>query len=342
MPVVVSSFHPPFPLRGGHAATIAAALRPRPAAAWTERERLELEDGDFLDLAWRRRGAGRLAVLCHGLEGSLDAPYIRGMAGALAGGGWDVLAWNCRNCGPEPNRLPRSYHSGESGDLRTVLDHGLAAGDYPAAAVIGFSLGGNIALKYAGEALPPPAVRAVVAISAPVDLASCARALDGRWANRLYLRRFLRTLTAKALDKARRFPGCLDPARVRRARTIREFDDSVTAPLHGFEDAPDYWARASSLPLISRIPVPSLLLSAANDPLLDTPCYPERLAADSPLFHLEAPAWGGHVGFSGATWQGRRWHERRVLDFLDTMAVMPPAGPESGSAPYTPFYQKSL
>ncbi|RYD33201.1 MAG: alpha/beta fold hydrolase [Verrucomicrobiaceae bacterium] len=324
VPSVASSFHPPLLLRGGHVATIAAALRPRPAAAWTERERLELEDGDFLDLAWRRQGSKRLAVLCHGLEGSLDAPYIRGMAEALAHGGWDVLAWNCRNCGPEPNRLPRSYHSGESGDLRTVVNHGLAAGSRTAAAVVGFSLGGNIALKYAGEAPPHPLVRAVVAISAPVDLASCARALDGRLANRFYRRRFLRTLTAKALAKARRFPGSLDARRIRRVRTIREFDDCVTAPLHGFEDAVDYWTRASSLPLISRIPVPSLLLSAANDPLLDAPCYPERLAADLPRFYLETPPWGGHVGFSGATSRGGRWHERRVLDFLESMTAGPP------------------
>lgn len=323
MPSIASSFHPPLLLRSGHVATIAAALRPRPAAAWTRRERLELEDGDFLDLAWRRQGAKRLAVLCHGLEGSLDAPYIRGMAEALARGGWDVLAWNCRNCGPEPNRLPRSYHSGESGDLRTVVDYGLAGDSFTDAAIVGFSLGGNIALKYAGEAPPHPAVRAVVAISAPVDLASCAQALDGRLGNRFYLRRFLRTLTAKALAKARRFPGSLDAQRVRRVRTIREFDDCVTAPLHGFEDAMDYWTRASSLPLISRIPVPSLLLSAANDPLLDTPCYPERLAADLPRFYLEAPPWGGHVGFSGATWQGRRWHERRALDFLESTTDAP-------------------
>ncbi|MES2705791.1 MAG: alpha/beta fold hydrolase [Verrucomicrobiota bacterium] len=330
MPVVDSTFRPPFFLRGGHLATILAAVYPRSRAAWTSRERLELEDGDFLDLAWRQRGRDRLAVLCHGLEGSLDAPYIRGMAETLAAGGWDVLAWNYRNCGGEPNRLPRTYHSGESGDLRTVVAH--ASGNYGHLAIVGFSLGGNIALKYAGEPPLHPAVRAVAAISAPIDLVSCARVLDGNRGNRLYQRRFLKTLVGKALAKALRFPDKIDLARVRGIRSIRDFDEFVTAPLHGFAGADDYWIRSSALPFIPRITVPALLLSAANDPLLDTPSYPEHLARELPHFHLETPAWGGHLGFSGAPLNRRPWHERRVLEFLEQAVggteIPPPLSPD--------------
>lgn len=292
-----------------------AALLPRSRAAWTDRERLELEDGDFLDLAWRRRGNRRLAVLCHGLEGCMDAPYIRGMAESLVQAGWDVLAWNYRNCGPEPNRLPRTYHSGESGDLRVVVKH--AAGGYEQLAVVGFSLGGNIALKYVGEAPLHPAMRAVVAVSAPIDLVSCARVLDGHLTNRLYQRRFLKTLVGKALAKARRFPGKIDPASVLAIRSIRDFDEKVTAPLHGFAGADDYWIRSSALPFISKITIPALLLSAANDPLLDAPSYPVELARELPDFHLEMPAWGGHLGFPGGARLRQPWLENRVISFLE-------------------------
>lgn len=318
MPLLPSAYLPPRWLRGAHVSTILPTFFPAPAAAWTEHERLELEDGDFLDLAWFRQtnqNSRRLAILSHGLEGSLDAPYIRHLARTLSARGWDVLAWNYRSCGGLPNRLLRSYHSGESGDLRNLVHH--AARSYPDIALIGFSLGGNITLKYAGEAPPHPAVRAVIGISAPVDLASCAHALDHRRGNRLYLHRFLKTLLAKALYKAQQFPGNLDPDVLRNIRTIRAFDDAVTAPLHGFASAEDYWARASALPVLSNLTLPSLLLNARNDPLLDTLCFPEALAQRHPFFHLEAPIHGGHVGFPDPhrSWAG--WHERRILEFLN-------------------------
>ena len=300
-------------MRGGHFQTIVPALLPRRAAGWTARERLELDDGDFLDLAWRKTGSRRLAVLSHGLEGSVDAQYIRGMARALCATGWDCLAWNFRGCGAEPNRLPRSYHSGESGDLRRVVAH--AAADYEAVAVIGFSLGGNVTLKYLAEAPPHPAVRAGIAVSAPVDVASSARVLDGRAANRLYVRRFLKTLLAKMERKAAAFPGKIDTAGLWKIRTFGEFDDRFTAPLHGYAGAVDYWTRASSLPLLERgLTVPALLLNALDDPLLAPESFPRSLAEKSALFHLEATTGGGHVGF--LTGGLRRWHERRAAEFL--------------------------
>jgi uncharacterized protein len=313
VPVVESSFQPPWWLRDGHAQTIAAALlRRRAELRWT-RDRLELEDGDFLDLDWLRPGHPRVAILLHGLEGSASAGYVRGMAAALAEDGWDVLAWSFRGCGGEPNRLPRFYHSGETQDLAAVVRH--TAPLYREAALVGFSLGGNVALKYLGES-PHPIVRAAAAISAPVDLASSARKLDESRGNRIYLRRFLRTLVAKVEAKAQRFPEELDAAGARAIRSFRDFDDRFTAALHGFRDAADYWARSSARPLLPRIRVPALLLNARDDPFLAPDSFPVPEAQASSCFFLEAPEHGGHVGFLDLRRGIQPWWERRVTEFF--------------------------
>jgi predicted alpha/beta-fold hydrolase len=323
MPIVTSSFLSSPLLDGGHRQTILPVLLPRRFRPWQRRQRLELPDGDFLDLSWQQKGYSRLVILSHGLEGSSQAIYIRGMAATLHQAGWDVLAWNYRSCGGIENRLMRSYHSGASDDLRAVIDH--AAQGYESIALVGFSLGGNITLKYAGESPTHSAICAAIAISAPVDLASSAQVLDDDPKNGLYLRRFLRTMKAKTLLKARRFPELRERLTgrdgVAAVQTIREFDERITAPIHGFADAADYWARASSLPYLPQIQVPALLLNARNDPLLAAASFPEALAESSALFHLEAPANGGHVGFVDFHAGLQPWHERRVKSFLDNLGV---------------------
>ena len=322
MPLVASTYGAPPLWRDAHTQTILSAVLPRVLPAWGAAERLELADGDFVDLRWMARRHRRLAVLSHGLEGSVQAGYMRGLAGTLQRAGWDAVGWNYRGCGGVENRLLRSYHSGESGDLRAVVAH--VARGYDRVVLAGFSLGGNIALKAAGEGGLPASVAAVVAISAPVDLASSARRLDEEPANRLYQRRFLRTLVGKTLAKARRFPELRARLAggdgVSAVRTIREFDERITAPVHGFAGAADYYARASARPLLTRLAVPSLLLSARNDPLLDGPSFPEELARAGTWLHLEIPEHGGHVGF--LDWRrGRQpWHERRVATFLEEVA----------------------
>ena len=316
MPVVESRFRPPPWLRNAHLQTVWAAVARRRNRVRYVRERLELPDGDFLDLDWSRAGHGRLAILSHGLEGDSNAGYVRGLAAALNASGWDALAWTYRGCGPEPNRLLRFYHSGETGDLGRVVVH--AATHYRPIALVGFSLGGNLTLKYLGEAPPHPAVVAGVAISAPVDLAASARQLDRRRSNRIYLRRFLKTLIAKVEAKALVFPGEIDTAGIRRIRSFQEFDDRYTARLHGFRDAADYWTRASAKPFLPGIGVPSLLLNARDDPFLPPECFPETEAGASTCFSLEAPAHGGHVGFVDALRpHGPNWLERRTLEFLE-------------------------
>ncbi len=314
MPVLASRFRPPPLLGSGHAQTILPVLLPRRLALAFTRTRLELADGDFLDLDWARAGHARLAVIAHGLEGSSTQQYVRGMAATLHADGWDVLAWNFRGCGGEPNRLLRAYHSGDTADLAAVLAH--AAADYARLALVGFSLGGNVLLKYLGEAPPHPAITAAAAISAPLDLASSARALDERRGNGIYLRRFLVPLIAKIETKARAFPGQLNTDGLRAIRSFQEFDDRYTAPLHGFRDAADYWQRSSARQFLPGIATPTLILTARNDPFLTAASIPGPEAAANPALFLEAPASGGHVGFLDLARGVQPWSERRVAEFL--------------------------
>ena len=318
MPVVASLFQPPLFLRNGHLQTILPALLSRRLLVAFKRERLELADGDFLDLDWATSGKDKLAILSHGLEGSSEDACVRGMADRLQTAGWDVLAWNFRGCGSEPNRLLRFYHSGETSDLSAVIS--MAAQRYSRIALIGFSLGGNVTLKYLGEGACHPAVFAGVAISGPIDLAASAEAIDRRWSNRIYLRRFLSRLVPKVLTKALRFPDRLDTSRSHPIRSLREFDDLYTAPIHGFLDAKDYWEKSSARQYLDRITVPALLLNAHDDPFLTLESFPYAEAEKSPHLFLEAPTWGGHVGFIDSTSNLRRWHELRSVEFLKGIA----------------------
>jgi predicted alpha/beta-fold hydrolase len=314
MPIIPSQFHAPFFLRDGHVQTILPVLLPRRMHTTFTRERLELPDGDFLDLDWLRRGSARLAILAHGLEGSSSQTYIRGMATALAKAGWDSLAWNYRGCSGEPNRLPRAYHSGETEDLRAVVTRATAA--YADIALVGFSLGGNVVLKYLGETPPPMAVRAGIAICAPIDLAACARKLDQRRSNRIYLRRFIVSLVEKIERKSALFPDVVDSTGARAMRTFQQFDDRYTGPMHGFRDAAEYWARASSRQFLHRISVPTLLLQPRNDPFLAPEAYPWPEAEANPHLFLETPDSGGHVGFLDLRHGLQPWSERRCVEFL--------------------------
>ena len=303
--------------RGGHRQTIWPSLFRTVEGVTYERERLELADGDFLDLDWMRTGKTHapVAIIAHGLEGSSERAYVRGLVRAIHRRGWDVLAWNLRGCSGEPNRLLRTYHSGVSDDLDAIVQHVLGREDRQLA-VLGFSLGGNVTLKWLGEqgeAIDPRMV-AGVGISVPVDLAGSARVMEGL-SRRLYMVRFLRSLTEKVREKAERFPGDIELAGLERMRTFAEFDGRFTAPIHGFADADDYWRRASSLPLLSDIRVPTLLINALDDPFLSASCYPHDVASSSPYLKLLTPRWGGHVGFMAAGEE--YWSETVAAQFIE-------------------------
>lgn len=309
-------------LRNRHLMTVTANLARLPLRLPLRRERWELPDGDFLDVD-RLDGAAPdapLVLVCHGLEGSSRAGYVRGVMAQARARGLAAAALNFRSCSGEMNRLPRLYHSGETEDLDQAVRRLAAEVPGRPLALIGFSLGGNVVTKYLGErgdALPA-AVRAAAVISVPFDLAACCVAIDGPGLPALvYRERFLRKLRPKALEKARRFPGLIDEARVRGARLLREFDDAVTGPLHGFRDAADYYARSSSGPLLSAVRRPLLIVSAQDDPFVPGVTLPVAAMRQNPLVQALLPQAGGHVGFlAGPPWALRRWAEERAARFV--------------------------
>ena len=323
---MTTSFQP-HPLLG-HAdvQTIFANLwRPRPGPPMS-RVRWELDDGDFLDLD-RADGAtpdAPVAVLCHGLEGSSTAPYVRGLARALVTRGVAVAALNFRSCG-EPNRLPRSYHSGETTDLGEVVRRLVAERPGRPVVAAGFSLGGNVVTKWFGEHGDrlPAEVRGGAAISVPFDLGACQRRVDGpgriMW---LYRERFMRRLRRKAAFKARQFPGLFDAATVARATTFAEYDELMTAPLHGFASRDDYYARSSAGRFVPGIRRPFLAISAEDDPLVPAESIPVTAARANPAVRLLVTAQGGHTAFvDGAPLRPGFWAERTVAGFLAGVAT---------------------
>lgn len=324
MPPSHDSYVAPRWLPGGHAQTIyAARFAPRPAVAY-RRERWRAPDGDFVDLDWavppRVRADERIAplvTLFHGLEGDSRSHYALSLMHAALALGWRGAVVHFRGCSGEPNRLARAYHSGDSAEidwiLRRLRD---TAGDAPLFAA-GISLGGNALLRWLGERGRDAAavVDAAGAVSAPVDLTAAGDAL-GSGFNLVYTRNFLATMKVKALSKLERHPGLYDAVRVQASRTLREFDDLVTAPLHGFRDVDDYWTRASAKPVLRDIRVPTLLINARNDPFLPATALPLPQEL-SPMITAEFPHAGGHVGFVTGGLPGRLdWLPARLLRFM--------------------------
>ncbi|MCC6310939.1 MAG: hydrolase, partial [Trueperaceae bacterium] len=283
------------------------------------RERWEAPDGDFVDTDHVDAPPGApWVVLFHGLEGSSASPYARMLMHRVGQRGWRGTVMNFRGCSGEPNRLPRAYHSGDWQEVDWVLSRiASRAGGAPVHAA-GVSLGGNALLKWLGEKgeAARGTVASAAAVSAPLDLMAAGEAL-GRGFSLLYAKHFLATMKGRATDKHARFPGSFDYERMRRSRTLREFDDVVTAPLHGFRDTDDYWTRASSKPLLRRIAVPTLVLNARDDPFLPAQALP---APDevSPAVTIEFPHRGGHVAFVSGPFPGHiGWLPERLLHFFD-------------------------
>jgi predicted alpha/beta-fold hydrolase len=245
---------------------------------------------------------------------------MQGMARALIRAGWNVLAWNFRGCSGEPNRRLRSYHSGSIDDLETVIKHVDQTKHYHRIALIGFSLGGNVTLKLVGDLghYIDPRICAAVAFSVPCDLASSAKWLEHH-TNRLYMHRFLKTLSAKVREKIQRFPNQVHDDGLDQMRTFREFDEAYTAPIHGFINAEDYWRQCSCATRLQNITIPTLLINAKDDPFLTPACYPVETAKKSPDFYLEIPKHGGHMGFVLFKEDSIYWSEKRTVEFLQAV-----------------------
>ncbi|RPD46962.1 alpha/beta fold hydrolase [Hymenobacter sediminis] len=322
MPLIAhSSYQPPFYLFNGHLQTIVPSLWRSVPEVRYQRERVETEDGDFLDLDWSRQPADRrtdaLGIVSHGLEGDASRPYVRGMVRALNQAGMDVLAWNYRSCSGEMNRLLRSYHLGDTDDLDFVIRYALGTALYKRVYLTGFSAGGNVTLKYLGEnpARVPQEVQRAAVFSVPTDLKASSHHI-ARLENRVYLKRFMKTLRAKMRAKAELLPGQVDLTDIDQLQDFPQFDDRFTAPMHGFKSADEYYERASSGRYLSNIQVPTLLVNAQNDPFLPPSCFPREVAAHSPYVYLETPSDGGHVGFAEGSPDGVYYSERRAVQFL--------------------------
>ena len=311
------TYRPPWWLKNGHVQSIYPSLWRRISEPVFQRERIDTPDGDFLDLDWARRGHDRCVILSHGLEGHSRRPYMLGMAQAALDHDWDVLAWNFRSCSGEPNRKLPSYHSGATGDLALVVEQAVQAG-YTHVTLVGFSIGGNKTLLYLGRERDqvPACVRAAVVFSVPCDLTSSSAQL-AKPVNAWYMKNFLRSFRDKLKEKAERYPDQIDLRGFDSIRTFQEFDTRYTAPMNGFASAEDYWQQSSSKPYVRYIGVPTLLVSARDDPFLTPACFPDQETRLNPNVLLEAPDYGGHVGFMTVGENGRYWSEQRAMGFLE-------------------------
>ena len=317
MPVVSNSdYRPPGILLGGHLQTIyPALLRPIRRPEYL-RERIDTPDNDFLDLDWIQNGYQRLAIISHGLEGNSTRPYMSGMAKAFLQNGFDVLAWNYRGCSEEQNLFTHSYHSGATRDLETVVNHALTKG-YKDINLVGFSLGGNLTLKYLGEEVTtkPPELSSAVVLSVPLDLYDCAIQIHKR-SNFLYEQRFLRSFRRKIRLKAAMFDE-VDVSRLKSVRSVYDFDELYTAPLNGYKSAIHYYDECSSIRFIHGVQVPTLVMNALNDPFLGSKCFDPVEFSKSTLVTLDLTAEGGHCGFPLFNNDGRYWSEMRAVEFAE-------------------------
>ncbi len=323
-PVYAQPYQAPWWLPGGHFQTIYSALVISAVRVDYQRERWDTPDGDFIDVDWLmpvdgHAAEGPLVVFFHGLEGNSERHYVRSLMNLLQRKGWRGVAVNFRGCSGEPNRLPRAYFAGDSAEIDWILRR--LRVQYPTTPLFatGVSLGANALLKWTGEqgAQAAQVIDAVVTVSAAMDLQATGNTLDSGGFNQFYTDHFLSSLKKKAAQKLEQFPGLFNREALENIKTLREFDDLVTAPLHGFKNTDDYWTRASSKPYLIDIRIPTLLINARNDPFLPDSALP--VAAEvSASVTLEFPETGGHVGFVSGSFPGKHeWLPERILEFFE-------------------------
>ena len=316
--MTADEFVPPWWLKNPHLQTLWASLCPLPRPPEFHRQHLELPDGDFLVLDWSRNPGldSPLVLILHGLEGSSNSNYIGRLVLQLSGQGYQCLVMHFRGCGGRPNRLQRTYHSGETRDLNMLFGWLRRAWPRRPLAVAGYSLGANVLLKWLGEQQQQAPIQAAIAVCPPMRLEICARRLE-HGLSRLYQASLIHGLKRKALQKYRHRNSPLDLKRVARARTFYEFDDAVTAPLHGFAGVDDYYQQSSSRPYLKSIRTPLLIISARDDPFMTEAVLPgqDELA---PGTRLEVTRHGGHVGFIAARgiFGYAYWLDQRISAYL--------------------------
>ncbi|WBL24005.1 alpha/beta fold hydrolase [Zunongwangia sp. HRR-M8] len=316
MPVIESNYTAPPLFKNAHIATIYAATLRKVDFKSEKRKRLELKDGDFLDLDWAfsKTPSKKLVVAMHGLAGDANRPYMLGMGKIFTENNWDYCGMNFRSCSGEINRLYRSYNAGATEDLEEVLAHILTKYNYTEIALVGFSLGGNLLLKYLGErTILPEQVKAAVAVSTPCDLAASLKALNLPQ-NRLYSNRFKKNLKDILFERQMAFPKELEKKQISACNSLLAIDELYTSRAHGYTSAAEYYEKCSCLQFLPNIKIPTLLLNAENDSFLTSASFPKKIAKNSKFLHLEIPKHGGHVGFI----QHKKiyYQEERALQFI--------------------------
>lgn len=301
-------------LQNSHFSTIFPMIKRKIPFNQFEREVIELEDGDFLEVDWVRQGNPKLLLLAHGLEGGSRQRYMLFMARHFSRRGYDICAINFRSCSGRMNRTPRLYHSGDISDFSYLLSS--LSNDYHQIDLAGFSMGGNVILRYLGfygDKILSNLRRAIV-FSVPVDLGDCSEQL-AKGFNKVYTEYFLMSLRKKVDHLNQNYPELnLHPAK--QIKSFLEFDSNITAPMFNYKSAEDYYCNASSLPLLKHIEIETLLVNAANDPFLGKKCFPVDLSKKHSKFHLEIPSWGGHVGFFADLGAEEPWYVQRADEFL--------------------------
>ena len=316
--IKLDDYQPPFWLFNGHLQTIVPSQFRSVRDLTYTREIITTPDDDFLLLDWAGKLSDKLVVISHGLEGDSYRPYIKGMARAFVKKGYQALAWNFRGCGGQINKNLRFYHSGATDDLDFVVNYAISQNSYKKIVLVGFSLGGNLTLKFLGEHSNnlDQIIASAITFSVPVDLHSSSNKI-GQRSNLIYSQRFIRNLKKKIAHKMPSMPHKLTLDHFDKIKTLKDFDEHYTAPIHGFTDAEDYYKKCSSLYFLEDIKVPTLIVNAKNDPFLADECYPYAATEHHPFVKLCTPSQGGHVGFMprGVSSEGNYWSEDQAVHF---------------------------
>ena len=318
MPVFTSNFLPTIPFRNGHFNTMYRPLFMKDTAAYS-RKRITTWDHDFFDLDFSFTGSETLVLLIHGLEGSSGSKYMAANTNHLNSKGLDTVCFNLRGCSGEDNLQLATYHSGKTEDVSFVVDHLLENYSYKNIIIVGFSLGGNLTLKYIGEKGEniSPLIKGGIAVSVPIDIASAELEMD-KLKNKLYIEMFFKTMKNKVLEKAFKFPEYkLDQGKLFKATKFKHLEHLYTVPVFGFKSPEDYWEKASSKPYLLNIKRPTLLINAKDDTFLSRECFPYEEAKNSEFFFFEETKFGGHVGFMTSFKPiENRWLEYRIARFI--------------------------
>ena len=286
-----------------------------------KRKRVIADKIDFIDLDFSKVNSDKIVIVIHGMEGSSDSNYIHTITQTLNKANYDVVAFNMRGCSGESNNLLNSYHAGKTEDLFGVIKYLENEYIYNEIHIVGYSLGGNMTLKFMGEFANdmPELVVSAVGVSVPCDLEGSVQAIS-TFENKIYMNGFLKTLKIKSIQKSINFPEAnINISKIKKAKNFYEFDDLVTAPINGFKNAKDYWSKSSCKQFIPKIKLPTLLISATDDPFLNRKCFPVKEAIENNSFTFLETRYGGHLGFvTGFKMKKQRWLENKILDFINS------------------------